>query len=267
MFLKTTMAVPQPLGAFHLVAIFVTLLLTILVCYFFKDADERTFRIILVVIWAIMFSMEIVKQVEESYTITEEGGFLWRYSWATFPLQLCDSPLYLLLPIAFMKKSSLRDALSAFMYTYILLGGLATFVLISTTFGSNVYCNVHTLVHHGLQVVVCSFIAVYNRKKITYRAFEGGMIVFLCAVAIATFFNVVMHGFAPDQVINMFYISPYFKKTMPILNEAWHSLHWMGTIALYVVGVSGFAFLVFLLQRQVVFEEDIKASEDLCKEE
>ena len=260
--LKTTMAVPQPLGALHLIAIFVTLLLTILICYFFKDADERTFRIILVVIWAIMFSMEAIKQVEESYTITEEGGFLWRYSWATFPLQLCDSPLYLLLPVAFMKEGKIRDALCAFMHTYILLGGLSTFILISTTFGTNVYCNIQTMAHHGLQVVACSLIAVHNRKKMTYSAFEGAMIVFLCAVAIATLFNVVMHKFVPDQIINMFYISPYFKKTMPILNEAWHNLHWFGTILLYVVGVSVFAFLIFLLQRQIVFKEEPKSAED-----
>lgn len=264
--LKTTMAVPQPLGAFHIVAVLLTLLLTIVICFFFRNADEKTFRIVLVVIWAIMFSMEAVKQVEESFTVAEDGSFLWRYSWTTFPLQLCDSPLYLLLPIAFMKEGKIRDALCAFMHTYILLGGLSTFILISTTFGSNVYCNVQTLSHHGLQVVVCSFIAVHNRNKINYSTFQGGAIVFLCSVAIATLFNVVMHQFVPDQVINMFFISPYFKKTMPILNEAWHNLHWFGTILLYVVGVSVFAFLIFLLQRQIVFKGEPKSAEDLEKQ-
>ena len=88
----------------------------------------------------------------------------------------------------------------------------------------------------------------------------------ICSVAIATLFNVVMHKFVPDQVINMFFISPYFKKTMPILNEAWHNLHWFGTILLYVVGVSVFAFLIFLLQRQIVFKEEPKSAEDLEKQ-
>lgn len=260
LFLKTTMAVPQPLGPFHLIAVFLMILITFCVCFFFGNADEKTFRVILVVIWAIMFTMEGIKQLEESYTISADGDFLWRYNWGTFPLQLCDSPLYLLLPIAFMKDGKLREALSAFMYTYILLGGISTFILISTTFGTNVYCNVQTLAHHGLQVVSCTFIAVHNRRRISREAFGGALSVFLCAVGIATLFNVVVHYFVPDQVVNMFFISPFFKKTMPILNDAWSKLHWLPTIALYVVGVSVLAFAVFSLFRQIFSKEDVKES-------
>ena len=249
--LQTKMDVPQPFGSFHLIAVFLVILCTVAVCANHHNADEKTYRRVLVTIWTIMVVLEAIKQVIKSYSFTPEGEIVWAYCWDAFPLQLCDSPFYLLLPIAFLPNGRLRDALSAYMYTYVLLGGVSTFILISTTFTSTVYFNVHTLAHHGLQVIACIFIAVRNRERIAAHSFPDALLVFLIAVSIATTFNVVMHLLVPDQVINMFFISPYFKKTMPILNEEWKNLHWIPTIMLYISGVSLIAYSVFRLFKKV----------------
>ena len=267
--LQSKMDVPQPFGSFHLFAVFLVILGTVAVCANFHNADEKTFRRVLVTIWTVMIAMEALKQFIKSYSFTPEGSLVWAYAWDSFPLQLCDSPLYLLLPIAFLPNGRMRDALSVFMYTYILLGGVSTFILISTTFTATIYFNVHTLAHHGLQVIACIFIAVRNRDRIAAHSFLDGLLVFLIAVTLATTFNVVMHLLVPDQVINMFYISPFFKKTMPILNDAWQSLHWIPTILLYISGVSLLAYLVYRFYKKIfhpIPQRDLAAAPEKRKE-
>ena len=267
LFLQRTMTVPEPLGCFHLVAIALMLLFTVSVCVLFKNADEKTYRTVLLSIWGIMITMEIIKQVSVSAVFAEDGTLTWHYRWSSFPLQLCDSPLYLLPIIAFLKDGKVRDALSSFTSTYILLGGVSTYILISTTFCNVIYLNVQTLAHHGLQIVSSLFIAIRNRERTDDRSFLRAIGVFAVAVLIATTFNVVMHYLVPDQVINMFFISPFFKKEMPILNEAWHALHWAPTILLYLVGVTIFALLVHLIYRKA-FESAVlrrKAFMDIQK--
>ena len=247
-FLKLEMAQPPAWGTFHLVAFALTIIATVTLCIFCRDVDDTTYRRILFVIWIVMVLMEAVKQFSKSYTITPDGNVVWGYDWTTFPFQLCDGPLYLLLPIALLPDGKLRNALSLYSATFIVLGGLSTYILISTTFGNVIYWNVQTLAHHGLQVVSGVFIGVHNRKLWTsWKNFSSAEIVFLPAVLIATSLNIGLHYLVPDQEINMFFISPFFKKTMPIWNNAWHSLHWTINILIYVVGVTVIAFGVYMV--------------------
>ena len=246
--LQTHMEEPKPFGAFHLTALAIVVLLTVVLCILFRNADATTYRNILITIWAIMFVMEGVRQVVLSCTFTPEGKATWHYQWFAFPLQLCDSPLYILLPIALLKDGKLRTALSAYAYTYVLLGGLATYISPDSISTTVVYLNVQTLAHHGFQIVSCIYIGVYNRKNIVLRRFLDAFIVFIIAVCIATLFNIVMHHIVPDQVINMFYISPYFFKTAPLIfNAAWSKLGPIGRLFFYIGGMTGIAFIIFMV--------------------
>ena len=233
----------------HLTALACVLVLTFLLCLFFHDAKESTFRAILISIWAVLFVMEVINQVIYSGKILEDGTVVWTYDWGHFPLQLCDSPTYLLLPIAFLKNGKMRDTLSAFMATFILLGGVATYAFPASIYTTSIYHNIHSLTHHGLQIASCIFIAVHQRKRMTIPSFLSAICFFVIAVGVATLYNVVMHKLFPDILINMFFISPYFVKTVPeVVNEAWHNMHWLARIGLYVVGltaISAFAFTVY----------------------
>ncbi len=246
--LQTQMEEPKAFGAFHLVAIALVVVITVLLCIFFRNADITTFKRILIIIWAVMVLMEGVRQVIRSCTFTPEGTAVWKYQWESFPLQLCDSPLYVLLPIALMKEGKFRDALIGYTFTYVLLGGLATYIAPSSIATTTIYLNVQTLAHHGLQIASCIYIGVYNRKKVCFKIFGMGILVFLCAVSIATLFNVVMHKIVPDQVINMFYISPYFLKEAPLVfNAAWSKMSGIGRLFFYIGGMSGIAFIIFMV--------------------
>ena len=248
--LQTTMEEPQAGGLMHIIAIVSVVVLTLLLCILFRDASEGTFRAILVSIWAIMFVMEVIKQVSISCVFNPDGTTRWKYNWGQFTLQLCDTPIYLLLPVAFIPNGRLRSILSTYMATYIFLGGIATYAFPASIYTTSVYHNVHTLVHHGLQIASCAYIGIHNRKDFSFRHFLGAIGVFVIAVAIATTYNIVMHKLHPDQMINMFFISPYFVKTVPdVFNTAWHNMHWMTRIALYIGGVTVLAFIIFLIYR------------------
>ena len=246
--LQTHMEEPKPFGAFHLTALAIVVVLTIVLCVLFRNASPTTFRNILITIWAVMFVMEGVRQLILSCTFTPEGQAVWHYQWYAFPLQLCDSPLYILLPIALLKDGKLRTALCSYAFTYVLLGGLATYIAPDSISTTVIYLNVQTLAHHGLQIVSCIYIGVYNRKRISFRRFLDAFIVFIIAVGIATLFNVVMHKIIPDQVINMFYISPYFLKEAPLVfNAAWSKMSGIGRLFFYIGGMTGIAFIIFMV--------------------
>ena len=237
---------PPAYGTFHLIAIGLTVLLTLVLCVFARDAKDKTYRRILFVIWLVMFLMEGIKQLSQSYSFAADGSLVWSYYWGSFPFQLCDGPLYLLLPIALLPDGKVRTALSAYMSTYIVLGGVATYIWINTTLCNSVYVNVQTSVHHGLQIVSGIFIAVHNRKDWSLKTFLGAFLVFLVAVGIATGLNVWIHTIV-SYTVNMFFISPYFRLEVQFLNDAWQSLHWTQALGLYVVGVSALAFVIYLI--------------------
>ena len=257
-FFQATMTQPKSGDAMHLIAIAAVLVLTFVLCFFFKNASESVFRAILISIWAVMFVMELIKQITISCVFQEDGSMVWSYDWGQFTLQLCDSPIYLLLPVALLKDGKARDALSSFMATYILLGGIATYAFPASIYTIYVYRNIHTLVHHGLQIASCAYIGIRNRKCLTLKNFLRAIGVFVIAVAIATVYNIVMHKLHPEQLINMFFISPYFVKNVPeIVNAAWHKMHWMWRIVLYIGGVSALAFILFCIY-QLIFKTLLK---------
>ena len=245
--LKATIDTPKPFGAVHLIALGAAILLIALLCLFFRNADDKVYRRVLLVIWGVMIVMDVLRMLHMSYAITEEGDIVWGFSWSILPLQLCDAPLYLLPAIAILKEGKTRDALSAFMYSYVLLGGLVTFINISSIVNTSIFLTAQTVLHHGLQIVSCAFIAVHERKRMTVKQFLWGALVFVLSVIAVTAYNVILHAVHPEQGVNMYFISPYEKKVSPIFNDAWMQITGIWQILFYAGGVSAFAFILFIL--------------------
>ena len=40
--------------------------------------------------------------------------------------------------------------------------------------------------------------------------------------------------------------SPYIRRPIPILNDAWQTMHWAPVLIIYTLGVSLIAFIIFL---------------------
>ena len=251
--LKNTMNVPTVFGAFHLVTIAAVIVVTVLLCVFFRDANNKTYRIILLIIWSIMATFEVIKHFICSYDITADNQIIWGYDWAAFPLQLCSFPLYVLPFVACLKDGKVREALSTFSFTFLLLGGVAVMATPATVFKPIIFLNIQTMLHHGLQIASGIFIAVHNRKNIRLLSFLYAVLAFIAVVIVAQVFNVVMHAIYPEPRINMLFISPYFKKNMPIFSDTWAKIHWVPAMLLYIAALSALSFIIFMIFYAIFF--------------
>ena len=244
--LHTLMEQPKIFGSWHLISLSITIVLVVLVCIFLRNSKQKTYAAILMTIWALMFSLEILNQFVSSYYIAEDGTVVWSYMWRRFPFQLCTLAIYILPFVALLKDGKLRDVLSTFYFTYLLFGGLLVVLVPVNSFDITVFHNVYGMAYHGLQVISAVYIAIYNRKRISFINFLYALIMFVCSVIIATIMNVIAHAVDPAEEFNMFFISPYIRRPIPILNDAWQTMHWAPVLIIYTLGVSLIAFIIFL---------------------
>lgn len=237
--LEGEMTRPGNYGWFHLVSVFVIITLTVFLCLKFRDADEKVVRRILFIAWIVMMFAETLKQV--LFTFEYDGvSAVWDYQWYAFPYQLCGTPLVVLPFIVFLKEGKVRDAFMAFMSTFSLFGGLATFFYPNDVFVREIAINIQTMLHHGLQIVLGVFIAVHNRRRLTHKYYLSSIPVFAGLLGLAMAMNIgVYHIFVAkgiDETFNMFYVSPYFDCTLPVLSSIYPKVPYAIFIVLYIFG-------------------------------
>ncbi|MBQ8374808.1 MAG: YwaF family protein [Clostridia bacterium] len=245
--LEGEMERPGNYGWFHLMFVGIILVLTVLACiYFFvKKRPDSHLRIFAGVLWGIIFVLEIYKQLIYSFNFDEATGVVtWDYQWYAFPFQLCSSPLYLLPFVAFMKEGKFRDSIMSFLSTFALFGGLAVFFYPNDVFVGTIGINIQTMVHHGTQIITGVAFLVYNRKKLNFKYFFSGGIVYAVMISIAMILNLTV-PFGTDETFNMFYISPNFPSTLPILSIIYEQVDYFVFFLVYLVGFFAIAALIF----------------------
>ena len=185
-----------------------------------------------------------------------EFGVTWEFQWYAFPFQLCSSQLYLLPFVAFLKDGKIRDSIIAFLATYSLFGGLVVFIYPNDVFVSTIGINIQTMVHHGLQLVLGVFLLVYYRQKINWRFFTSGIIVFVIMCTSAMSLNIVMYHTImvnTGNTFNMFYFSPYFPCSLPVLGDyIWPNVPYPVFLLTYLIGFTVAAAVVFALQYYII---------------
>ena len=234
--------VPPSYGILHLTFVALFAIGTFLLCYFFKNCSDKTMRRITLIVWIPFFILEILKQ------LVFTAGYDWQYQWAFFPFQLCSTPLYVMPFIAFMKDSKFRDALMAYISTFAFFGGLVVFIYPNDVFCWSIFVNHKAMIHHGTQLLMGVFYFVYNRKKVDLKYFVRAIYVFLVCSAIAIVFNEIGHATIvknnPEQMINMFYFSRFYKNHLPILGPISEAVHPILFIVIYIVGFTGVGLLM-----------------------
>ncbi|MBQ2719358.1 MAG: YwaF family protein [Clostridia bacterium] len=246
--LQGKIATPVPYGWYHLVCLALTVGLTVLLCLRCRDAGERTVDRLLFVAWLLMVVAEVYKQIVFSMDVTD-GVATWSYSWYSFPYQFCSTPIYVL-PFAILGRGRVREAALAFMMSFSLFGGLAVMVYPGDVYVPTLGVDVQTMLHHGLQVVLGIYLAVYLRHRLGLRHFAKALPVFAVAVALALLLNVtVYHALAASggevPTFNMFFISPYFDCTLPLVGAISAALPYPVFLLVYLVGFSLAAFIVY----------------------
>lgn len=256
--MKWKMTTPTNFSWFHIMFIVIMLALTLYLTIFQRKCSDKRLRIVCLIAWVICVLLEIYKQLDFSFSYNPETGIKdWDFSWYSFPFQFCSSPLYILPFIVFLPEGKVRDAFISYSMTFVLFAGVAVFCYPNDVFISRVMINIQTMVHHGLQIVIGVFLMVHEQKKINLKYFVGGIIVFAGMSLIAILMNVIMYHAVPainnGETFNMFYISPYFPSTLPILSIIYPKVPYAIFLIIYLIGFSIAALVMDLIYMLVKF--------------
>ncbi len=255
-FLSFEVETPRNWGLFHIFFLLLIIGLTVFVCIKLKDCNDRTFRRVLFGTWIVLFVLEVYRELVFSLGV-ENGVASWDYAWYQFPFQLCASPLYVLPVAALVKDGKVRDAAMAFLATFSLFGGIAVMLYPNDVLCQFLGINIQSLIHHGLQVVAGFLCIVYNRKRYTHKYYLGALCAFGVLLSIAMILNLSVYAVFSangiDDTFNMFFISPYFNCTLPVVGIFDELVPYPVFLMIYVLGfviISGIIFYAtkFLLQ-------------------
>ena len=238
--------VPQFGGVFHITTLFLIVVLTTLLCIFFRNCKSSTVKKIVFVAWLVMTLLEISKQIAMNTSFVD-GHIVWKYNWYIFPFQFCSSPLYVLPVIFFTKEGKIQDAAITFMTTFSLFAGIAVMFNVGDVFTWWLWVDIQTMTHHGLQVVLGIFLAVRYRNKLQIKKYLGAEIVFVILVCMAMIINHVV-TVTTGEFINMFFINPLYDTTLPILSLLYKGIPYIAFFAIYVLGFAFAGFLVYMLE-------------------
>ena len=246
--LKTTIEVPRPYSPFHIAFFAAVILIAVLLCVFFRDADDGTFSIIILLFWAIIAVLETIKQFRASYV--PEPYPHYEYAWYAFPFQLCSSPLYTLPVVALTAKKggAVFDAFASFTAIFSLVGGALVMVNPASVFIDDLFIDIQTMIHHGTQVFIGVFIAAHCRKKYDIKFFLKGLYVFLGGAAIALVLNLIVHTFY-EGYFNMFYISPYFYDDVPTFGSAFGKFPYPLVAAGYLIAIAAMGYIIYIIEK------------------
>lgn len=238
-------SIPPNYGVLHLSMAGLVIIVTVLLSIKFKNCKESTFRRIFLITWIIILVLEMYKQF--IFTFSYDGEKITaNYPLHIFPFQFCSMPLYVFPIIAFVKNEKVFKASIYFTMTYVLLAGLAVYVYPGNTLVYTIGVNFQTTIHHGSQIVLGVFSAVWLRKELKFKRFLTGIPIFLTTVLIAQILNFTIID--PAGIFNMFFISPYGKCPLPILESLYPpALPFYVFTAMYVCGFTLVSLIVFSL--------------------
>jgi hypothetical protein len=250
--MQTEMSQPTLYGGAHLLFLGLTILAIVIVCITCKRLSDKRFRIILLAIGSTLIFLEILKQLNFAYDATTDS---WEYEWKQFPFQFCSVPMYVMILVASLRECKFRDYLCSFLATFGLFAGLVVMIYPNTILSSIIFRFSQSMIHHSSMLIVGILMYVSGKVKINHKTFLKALPVFVVCVVIAFIMNIIFHSTGNTNSFNMFYIGPYNKCDIPILNSIGAALNIQKPnlhfgnfvfILIYIVGFSIAAYLILL---------------------
>jgi len=233
--LQFRISTPQPYGLFHIVGLVLIILMAYFMCLKQRNINEHIERRWLCLFSIVLIVFECYKQLIFSYNLGGE----WHYRWYAFPFQFCSIPLYALPLVTFLKEGRLRQALFNFTASYTMLAGLMVLLYPKHVFVEMAGINFHTISHHGIMFIMGAWLWASGRAKLNKRSIVDAFAVFCFFLVIAVALNVTVVQFlTPGTTFNMFFISPYFETTIPVLSFIQQEAPYFMFLIAYVLGFS-----------------------------
>ncbi|MBE6148652.1 MAG: hypothetical protein E7167_04105 [Firmicutes bacterium] len=252
--LQGTMNTPTAYGLFHLICILVMLFL-IFTLYLLKNKyNEKQFRLVLAIYGYGALILEILKQLIWSFEFDAVTGLSsWNYQWYAFPFQLCTTPIYVCLICLYLKKGRIRTSLLSYLSFVTILGSIATILMPDSCFTSSILVNVHTMWLHLGSFIISIYLLISGEVKITKKNFNNAIKVFCLFVSIAYLLNILVYNILilNGEEFNMFYISPYFKSSLPIFNTIQDYVPHFIYLIIYIFALIVGAYIIFIITKTI----------------
>ena len=150
----------------------------------------------------------------------------------------------------------MRNAFMAFFASFSFFAGLAVMIYPNDVFTSMAGINFQTMIHHGTMVALGILVVAYNRNKMSKRYFVGSLIVFYFFAGVAMILNETIHNhlvaIGSTESINMFYISPYYPCTLPVLSDIYSKVPYPAFLCIYLLGFALISGVIFTLEKLIV---------------
>ena len=240
----------KPYGPFHIASCVIMVALAVVMCIFCRKIREKTLSKILMIIWAVLVVLEIYKQFVFSYSINSANEISWHFQWYAFPYQFCATPLTFIPFIALNKASNkvsafIKEGVIAFACTFNLFAGLAVMISPGDVFETyNMGIDVHTMIHHGMQMVLGVYLFVYYHEKLRYLSYLKALPVFGFFLTNAMILNAIVPTFTNDT-FNMFFISWKFPCTLPVLADIYPKVPYIIFLLIYIIGFAIAGFIIY----------------------
>lgn len=244
-FLSAPMELPTLYGWYHILCFVVTIGLCVLVCFKARKLTDKQFNMILGLSGVLLLLLELYKQLQYSYDYVSDT---WSYQWYAFPFQFCATPMYLLVLASLLKNGKVKESLCSYLATYALFAGTAVMFYPGDVFIRVIGINIQTMVHHGGMVVIGVFMYVSGRVKLSHKTVLKALPTFCACLGLAMVMNILYAQFGdPNQAFNMFFVSPYYPCTLPVLSSIYGKVPYPIFLAIYIFGFTVCAYVMCLL--------------------
>ncbi len=261
--LNAKMQAPRAFGFFHLSFFALSIMLGILLCRAKGEKGEKYVKRVLLITSLAVMVLEIYKQVVFSFTYVD-GQVRFSYAWRFFPFQFCSTPMYAGFIAGITGNKRLHHTLCAFLATYSFAAGLGVMLFPSAVFTDIIGINIQTMVCHGSMLTLGIFLLFTGYVTGDKKTFLRAMPVFLLCVLTAAVLNEIVFksGILGGETFNMFFISPYFKASLPIYSYILKLLPFpLGVILyalLFTLGAYTVLFIASLLTPYVLKKMKIR---------
>ncbi len=250
------METPTAYGVFHLIALAITMILTVVLCYFAirnrrnGKSNDKFVRICVLTYAIVCIILEIYKQLNFSF---DSSTGEWSYQWYAFPFQFCSTPMYVALIAGCLKKCEFQKYLYAYLGTFVVFAGLCVMFYPGDVFTSTIGINIQTMVCHGGMIVIGVLVLASGVIDLEWKTFLKAMAVFVVLVSIALIMNIIFNSTGNTANFNMFYINPTKNCSLVILQDIQNAVPYIVFLLIYILGFSLAAFIIFSIAKGIYY--------------